>query len=802
MLFRMFDLDGGGDLDADELCEFMHTASRALYRMGQVARRPSKRGVRKLAAAVLKTADTNGDGRVDWEEFFVWAQAAGTTKSLVKSMAEVAAEEERSGEGRDGDEPVPGEAETARALAAAKEGGQGADGAAAADGAKPAAARRQRRWSVSLAGGLELDLEALGGAEAAAELARAASTLRLGQGAEAVPTEKAIQDYLRRLLAKADRKLAAGPAADRARAVAAATAAAIRGGTPMSGVGSPAVGASPLPGGSPPGVSFAPGGASPLLGPSRSRRSSVSGSPAALKASPTTKQQRLATANSFRADSRRFDSGRPPAEPAMTHGVVHGPEGAGFHADDFIGSLFHDDEPPTAAPSPAGARSADARASSRPPLPRKPSQAKPLSRSPGQSGAPAGDAALRLGLAGGAEGKEGAPDVDAIRVADADSLSTSSSRPPSPPPAAPAAPTASAAVGVVVVAASTPGAGAGTSTVGGLSIRAPATMPSPLIGPAAAHGAESPLPLPIRGAASLQRPPAYSGASTPLGMATPGRGPSPVPSDAGRPGAPSPGTPGSVISSTMSGLGPRQRVNSVGGGFVRDASSRLPAGARLSSLRQSPSPLRLSPLSRGMMPSSSTGGLAGLAGLGRLEDSALSTPIGAARARGRVSLRGSASPDRAASTGGADTRREATESLNRLLAEAATYSLPVIAAGAASAGFSPTRGQLGAMARASTPGGGGSGGAFATPPRRPHSRSGGAESCPPGDHAFGSGGDGGQARRESPGQEPQRFVSGVAHQPLLWGGQAPVAGGERRRTSSLSATVARARTETRVLADE
>ena len=44
-------------------------------------------------------------------------------------------------------------------------------------------------------------------------------------------------------------------------------------------------------------------------------------------------------------------------------------------------------------------------------------------------------------------------------------------------------------------------------------------------------------------------------------------------------------------------------------------------------------------------------------------------------------------------------------------------------------------------------------------------------------------------------------MSGVTHQPLLWGGQAPVAQGERRRTSSLSATVARARTESRVLAD-
>ncbi|KAA0173063.1 hypothetical protein FNF27_05412 [Cafeteria roenbergensis] len=788
MLFRMFDLDGGGDLDADELCEFMHIASRALYRMGQVARRPSKRGVRKLAAAVLKTADTNGDGRVDWEEFFVWAQAAGTTKSLVKSMAEVAAEEERSGEGRDGEEPVAGEAEAARALAA-KEGAGDASGAAAAEGGKPAASRRQRRWSVSLAGGLELDLEALGGAEAAAELARAASTLRVGQGAEAVPTEQAIQDYLSRLLAKADRKLAAGPAAERARAMAAATAAAIRGGTPVSGDGSPAVGASPLAGRSTPGVAFALGaGASPQLGPARSRRSSVSGSPAAQQqAPPTTKQQRLATANSFRADSRRFDSGRPPAEPAMTHGVVHGPEGAGFHADQFIGSLFHDDEPPAAAPSPAGARGPDGRAGPRPPLPHKASPAGLLGRTPGHTVAPEAGRPPPAAGAAAAEGKEGPLDADVIRVGDDDSLSTASSRPPSPP--------AQPAAAVSAVPGGTPG------VAGGLSIRAPASVTSPLIGPAAAHGAESPLPLPIRGAASLQRPPAYSVGSTPLGVATPGRGASPGPSDTGRAGAPSPGTPGSVVSSTMSGLGPRQRVNSVGGGFVRDASSRLPPGARLSSLRQSPSPLRLSPLGRGMTPSASAGGLAGLAGLARLDDSAVSTPIGAARARGRVSLRGSASPDRAASTGGADTRREGTESLNRLLAEAATYSLPAIAAGAASAGFSPTRGQLGVMSRSSTPGGGGSGGAFATPPRRPHSRSGGAEASPAAQQAFGSGGDGGVERRSSPGQESQRFVSGVAHQPLLWGGQAPVAQGERRRTSSLSATVARARTESRVLAD-
>lgn len=773
MLFRMFDLDGGGDLDARELNEFMHTASRALYRMGQVPRRLSKRGVRKLGKQVLKAADTDRNGRVDWEEFFVWAQAAGTTRSLAKTIGKVAEEDDGDGGGAAADDaaaPTAAEAAAAMAEAAAADG---PSGDAAAPHAAAGAARapggpgpRQRRWSVAIMGGVDLDLEALGGTAAAAELARAAAAVRAsgsGPGGAAVPSEAAIEAYLERLLSKADKQRAAvaGPAV-------------------AAGSSRPSLGAATTGGG---GSHAAPSLAADPPSARHGRRSSMTDASDTLGTPVASKAQRKELTRSFRSASRRFDGGGPSLTPAMSHGVVLGPDGPAFSPDRFIGSLHRDDdEPGPKTGSRGGGRSPGGGApEGRVALSGRTS---PLNPSSSSSRGPASSRGV----------SPHPPSVEGVSETGSAGLRAGLGTATHGAPSRQRSPEGGSAHGARTAAGTGGAAGPGDPAGGrpqgfggGLSIRAPEAAAAALA--AAAHGlvapagADSPLPLPIRpGALIMCGTPSAAGSPTAAAPAASSPGPG---SPFAMYDAPGPGTPASVMSSTGSAHSHRAMIGS-GGGFARDATSRLPPGARLSSLRQRLSPHRLSPLGQALHASSSAHSLASL---DRLGEAATALHRGG---RGRLSLRGSGSPLPTGSAGG-DATSSGPVALSQMLADAAAFSLPSRTAAAGGGGFTPTRGDLagGIRPRADSTG-------QMSPPLRPRLASAPLHPSPPSAASPGSTGaaatpgtTGGasQASPEQRGQPPR--ASGVAHQPLLWGRGA----GGRQRTSSLSATVARARRE-------
>jgi hypothetical protein len=315
----------------------------------------------------------------------------------------------------------------------------------------------------------------------------------------------------------------------------------------------------------------------------------------------------------------------------------------------------------------------------------------------------------------------------------------------------------------------------------GLSIRAPSDAVAP-VRPSA--GAESPLPLPIRGPLAL---PLYASAASGTASGSISYPATPVVS---RPMAVMSGgldsggvTPTSGRSSNGQDSATIPRRSSTSS-FTRDL-ARLPAGARVSSVLPG-SARRLSPLARGMRPSGSAACLTALHGM---PEPRMGPASSQPRARGHLSLsQGRQSPSTGMSIGAGGGMGLP---LAEMLAQSAAYGLPAIAQGATGAGFSPTLGDLKVLAGASKARSASVSGS--PPPRHVGTRPSSLASpgiatpatglSPPMSAASASGSEHARASR----------VSGVGHQPLLWAGSA--AKPRRERTSSLSLAVALARDE-------
>ena len=78
MIFKAFDVDGGGTLDKAETVKFLTCAILGLCKMVKLSQ-PSRIGITEFAHEQFKLIDEDGSGTIDIDEFTDWVS---TTKSI------------------------------------------------------------------------------------------------------------------------------------------------------------------------------------------------------------------------------------------------------------------------------------------------------------------------------------------------------------------------------------------------------------------------------------------------------------------------------------------------------------------------------------------------------------------------------------------------------------------------------------------------------------------------------------------------------------------------------------------------